>query len=85
MIFASTLNIKENRFITNRLSDGLTDPRDKAIDKYKFHASILLAQKHIKNYDVFSFKTVQMGDIEKEINKISLEKATTSNSIPPKI
>ena len=38
----STLNIKENRFITNRPSDGITDPIVKAIDKYKFHPSVLL-------------------------------------------
>ena len=44
----STLNIKENRFITNRSSDGITDPIDKAIDKYKFRPSILLIQKHLK-------------------------------------
>ena len=81
----SALNIKENRFITNRSSDGITDPVDKAIDKYKFHPSILLMQKHLKNHDIFSFKTVDIGDKEKEINNINPKKATTSNSIPPKI
>ena len=81
----STLNIKENRFITNRSSDGITDPIDKAIVKYKFHPSILLIQKHLKNHDVFSFKTVEIGHIEKEINNINPKNATTSNSIPPKI
>ena len=80
----STLNIKDNRFITNRSSDGITDPIDKAIDKYKFHPSILLIRKHLKNHDVFSFKTVEIGDIEKEINDINPKKATTSNSIPLK-
>ena len=35
-------NIKENSFITNMKSDDITDPIDKASDKYKFHASILL-------------------------------------------
>ena len=74
----STLNIKENSFITNRPLDGITDPIDKAIDKYKFHPSILLIQKHLKNHDVFSFKTVEIGDIEKEINNINPKKATTS-------
>ena len=81
----STLDIKENRFITNRSSDGFTDPVDKAIDKYKFHASVLLIQKHLKNHDIFSFKTVEIGDTEKEINNINPKKATISNSIPPKI
>ena len=38
----STSNIKENSFITNKSLDGITDPIDKAIDKYKFHPSILL-------------------------------------------
>ena len=81
----STLNVKENRFITNRSSNGISDPIDKAIDKYKFHPSILLIRKHLKNHDVFSFKTVEIGDIEKEINNINPKKSTTSNSIPPKI
>ena len=81
----STLNIKENRFITNRSSDSITDPVDKAIDKYKFHPSTLLIQKHLKNHDVFSFKTVEIGNIEKEIYNINPKKATTSNSSPPKI
>ena len=62
----STLNIKENRFITNRSSDGITDPLDKAIDRYKLHRSILLIQEHRQNRNVFSFKTVAIGDIEKK-------------------
>ena len=38
----STSNINESSFTTNRTSDDITDPIDKAIDKYKFHPSILL-------------------------------------------
>ena len=75
----STLNIKKNSFITNRSLDGITDPIDQAIDKDKFHPSIRLIQKHLKNHDVFPFKTVEIGDIEKEINNINPKKATTSN------
>ena len=41
----STLNITKNSFITTRISGGITDPIDKAIDKCKFHQSILLIQK----------------------------------------
>ena len=62
----SILNIKENRFITNTSSDGITDPIDRAIDKYKFHSSILLIPQHLKKQDIFSFKTVEIGDIKKE-------------------
>ena len=81
----STLNVKENRFITNRSSNDISDPIDKATDKYKFHQSIFFIQKHLKNHNVFSFKTVEIGDIEKKINNINPKKSTTSNSIPAKI
>ena len=81
----STLHIKENRLITNRSPDGITDPIDKVINKFKSHPSILLIQKHLTDHDVFSFKTVEIGDIEKEINNINPKRTTTSNSIPPKI
>ena len=57
----STLNIKENRFITNRSSNDISNPIDKAIDKYKFHPRIILIRKHLKNHDVFSFKTVDIN------------------------
>ena len=62
----STLNITENSFIATRTSDDITDLIDKAIDK--FHPSILLIQKHLKNHNVFSFKAAALGVIEKEIN-----------------
>ena len=80
----STLNNLENRFITNRSSDGITDPIDKAIEKYKFYPRILLIQKHL-NHDVFSFKKVEIGGIEKQTSNINPKKGATSNSIPPKV
>ena len=49
----STSNIKENSFITNRSLDCITDPIDKAIDKYKFHPSILLIRKTSKKSRCF--------------------------------
>ena len=33
------------------------------IDIYKFHPNIILIQKQPKNHNVFSFKTVEIGDI----------------------
>ena len=48
---------------------GINNSIDKAIDKYKFLASIFLIEKHlIKNVEVFLFQTVEMGNIEKKIN-----------------
>ena len=80
----STLNITEHSFITTSTSDDITDRVDKAIDKYKFHPNILLIQKHLKNHDVFSFETVEIGDTGKEVNNIN-PKAITDYSISPKI
>ena len=79
----STLNITENSFITTRISDGITDPVDKAIDK--FHPSILLIQKHLKNHDGFPFKRAVLGVIEREINNVNPKKATSNSNIPLKI
>ena len=81
----STLNITEHSFITTSTSDDITDRIDKAIDKYKFHPNILLIQKHLKNHDVFSFETVEIGDTGKEVNNINPKKAITDYSISPKI
>ena len=50
---------------------------------FKFHQSILLIQKHPKNHDSFSFKTSDIGDIEKEINTINHKKTTTSKLVIP--
>ena len=36
----STLNIKKNIFVTNKISDDLIDPIEKTIEKYKFRSSI---------------------------------------------
>ena len=67
----STLNIKENSFITKRTSEDITDSIEKVINKYKFQLSILLIQKHLENHHIFSFEKVEIGDIEKKINNIN--------------
>ena len=50
---ASALNANENNFITNRTSDAITDPIKKAIEKCKFHPSILLIQKQFERSKFF--------------------------------
>ena len=44
----STLDIKENSYIINNNIPHITDPIEKAIEKYKFHPSILLIKKKSK-------------------------------------
>ena len=71
---ACTLNIEENSFIIHTSSDGITVPIDKALDKYKFHPSIFLIRKHLKNHYVFTFKAVEIGNIEKETTTLILRR-----------
>ena len=81
----SNLNINENTYIINHNSGNLSDPVDKAICKYKFHPSILLIKSKLENQKLFSFQPISKFDMEKEIQNIDLKKATTKNTIPPKI
>ena len=60
--------INTNSFITNRTPYDITDPTDKAINKYKFHPNILLIQKYLENNYTILLKTVEIGN----------------NNIPPK-
>ena len=57
-----TLDIKENSYITNHNIPYITDPIEKAIEKYKFHPSILLIKEKTKceaNYQIFNERTNQ--------------------------
>ena len=79
------LNKNENTYIINHDSGSLSDPVDKAICKYKFHLSILLIKSKLENQKLFLFQPKSKFDMEKEIQNIDLKKATTKNTIPPKI
>ena len=80
-----TLDVNENSFIINPNSIIISYPTEKAISKYKFHPSILLINDKIVNQNKFSFKLISKLDIDKEVHLINPKKASTSDSIPPKI
>ena len=81
-----TLDIKENSYITNYNIPYITDPIEKAIEKYKFHPSILLIKEKTKCKAIsVDFVPVIANDIEKEIKKLNPNKATTVNTIPFKM
>ena len=61
------------------------DPVNKAICKYKFHPSIVLIKSKLENQKLFSFQPISKFDSEKEIQNNDFKKATTKNTIPPKI
>ena len=81
----SILDVNENSYIINCDSINISDPIEKAMSKYKFHPSILLIKDKVTNQDKFSFKPISKLEIQNEVQLINPKKATTSDSIPPKI
>ena len=61
----------------------LCDPIDKIILKYDCHPSIKLINENVVK-GKFSFATVSLADIEKEIMGLDGKKASMSSNIPPK-
>ena len=80
----SNLNINENPYIINQVSDDSLDPVEKYINKYKFHPSILLIKNRIKFQNLFSVHAIDRNDMMSKLLKVDAEKATTGNSIPSK-
>ena len=58
------LRITENTYIADNSND-ITDPVNKAIDKFKKHPSILLIQSKVANDSIFSFNEASLSDIDK--------------------
>ena len=73
MVYINSLNTEWN-FTTNRTSDDLTDPIEKDRKREIKVRSILLLEKHFESSSQFSFNTVEVSDIEKEISNINLKK-----------
>ena len=79
------LGITENNTYIVDNSNDITDPVNKAIDKFKNHPSILLIQCKVANDSTFSFNEACLPDIEKELRSLNPNKAYTFKNIPPKI
>ena len=79
------LGITENTYIVDNSND-ITDPVNKAIDKFKNHPSILLIQSKVANDSTFSFNEASLSDIEKELRLLNPKKSYTFiKNIPTKI
>ena len=50
---------------------------------YKYHPSIILINKKEDDQNTFSFETVPLSDVVKEIKDINPNKSSTKVSIPP--
>ena len=66
-------------------SNDITDPVNKAIDKFKNHPSIMVIQSKVANDSTFSYNEASLSDIEKELRSFNPSKADAFKNIPPKI
>ena len=83
----ASLNTHENKYIIENI-ENINDHVNKAIKKFEFHSSILFIKNKIGEKvspNLFSFSEVTKAEVLKEINLINNKKATTSNTMPPKI
>ena len=78
------LGITENAYIVHN-SNHITDPVNKAIDKFKNHPNVLLIQRKVANNSTFSFNEASLSNIEKELRSLNPSKAYTFKNIPQKI
>ena len=62
----SNLEINENPYIINQVSNDILDLVEKYINKYKFHPSILLIKNRIKIQYFFSFHAIERNDMMRE-------------------
>ena len=62
----SNLEINENPYIINQVSNDILDLVEKYINKYKFHQSILLIKNRIKIQYFFSFHAIERNDMMRE-------------------
>ena len=79
----SNLNICENENIIN--ASELEDPVERAIEKYRFHPSILKIRAMVDSESEFNFSNISAETIESELSKLNSNKATNFKGIPIKL
>ena len=55
----SNLQINENPYITNQVSDDILDTVEECINKYHFYPGILLIKNRINIQNLFSFHAIE--------------------------
>ena len=77
------LDIAEHLHLLNK-TKNTDDPIDSAIEKFRYHPSILKIQEKV-NSQIFNFTNVTLAEVEQEVRSLNPKKATTTNSIPSKL
>ena len=80
----SSLSIHENQALIDDASDE-PDLVRRAVNKFKYHPSILDIRKHVQMQQKFSFWGVDAEEMTIEINSLNEKKAGTFMNIPVKI
>ena len=70
----SNLQINENPYIANQVSDDILDTVEECINKYQFHPSILLIKNRINVQNLFSFHAIERNDMMRELLNIDPKK-----------
>ena len=79
----SSLNIQCDSEFVNEC-DGLEDPVEIAIQKFKNHPSITSIKENIVSPEIFKFHKINLDDILKELNNLDRTKNGTFGDIPSK-
>ena len=79
------LKIFKRRTFCKLYQNNTFDATLKAILKYRNHPSIIAIQNKCKDKDLFDFNEVDQKQIEKEILKLDVNKASQSSDIPIKL
>ena len=79
-----SLGINENSNNENA-TEGISDPAEKAVQKFANHPSILKIKGHYQNAGHFVFQKVTPDAVDKGIRNLNPKRATTHKNITPKI
>ena len=83
VVFSSEIN--ENSRIINQNIQNVEDPVDRLIEMYKYHPSNIFINKKVDNQNKFSFDSVEVSDVVKEIKETSPNKPSTQRQYSPKM
>ena len=86
-IILDNIKISEelNSFFKNATNSLEIKEIEKAILKFKNHPSVLTIKSKLEVSEQFSFQNTAVYDIKKEIANLDVKKASTFESIPPKV
>ena len=79
----NSLGIVENKLLLNSV-EYTKEGVEKAIKMFETHPSIISIKEHVKVESQFSFSTITIEDIQKEIKDLNSKKAGTFMDIPAK-